>query len=56
MKSSRTGLTIGLLAGAAIATYVVSKFGKSYISKIGEQTARLRESLAKEIKNFKKNS
>jgi len=57
MKSNRTGLTIGLLAGAAIAAFAVSKFGKSPIKRLGEQTAHLRESLTNELKelgNFKR--
>ena len=57
MKSNRTGLTLGLLAGAALAAFAVSKIGKSSIKNLGKRTAELRDSLTNqliEIKNLKK--
>lgn len=57
MKSNRTGLTLGLLAGAALAAYAVSKLGKDSIKKISKRTSELRDALTNqliEIKNLKK--
>ncbi len=57
MKSNRTGLTLGILAGAAVAAFAVSKLGKNSIKKLGERTAELRDSLTNqliEIRNLKK--
>ncbi len=57
MKSKRTGLTLGLLAGAAIAAYAVSKLNKNSFKKLGERTSELRNSLTNqlsELKNIKR--
>jgi glycine cleavage system pyridoxal-binding protein P len=57
MKSTRTGLTLGLLAGAALAAFAVSKVGKNSIKKLSERTAELKDSLNNqltEIRNLKK--
>lgn len=57
MKSNRTGLTLGLLAGAALAAFAVSKLGKNSIKSIGDRTAELRDTLTKqliEIRQLKK--
>ena len=57
MKSKRTGLTLGLLAGAAIAAYAVNKLSKNSFKKLGERTAELRNKLTDELielKNIKR--
>lgn len=57
MKSSRTGLTLGLLAGAALAAFALSKLGKESFKKLGERTSNLRISLTNqlmELKNIKR--
>ncbi len=57
MKSNKTGLTLGILAGTALAAFAVSKLGKNSIKKIKEKTSALRELLTNqlvEIRNLKK--
>lgn len=54
MKSNKTGLAIGLLAGAAIAAYAVSKISKESIQKLGAKTADLRNSLTNQLIELKK--
>ena len=53
MKSKRTGLTLGLLAGAAIAAYAVSKLSKNSFKKLGDKTSELRDSLTNQISELK---
>ena len=57
MPSTKTKLTLGLLAGAAVAAFAITKIGKNSINALGERTAELRNSLANqlnELKNFKR--
>ncbi len=57
MSSTKTKLTLGLLAGAAVAAFAVSKLGQTSIKKLGERTADLRDSLNQqlsELQNFKR--
>ncbi len=57
MTTKKTKLTLGLLAGAAVAVFAVSKLGKNSIKKLGERTADLRDSLStqlSELQNFKR--
>lgn len=57
MASTKTKLTLGLLAGAAVAAFAVTKLGKNSIKKLGDRTADLRESLTNqlnELQNFKR--
>ena len=57
MPSTKTKLTLGLLAGAAVAAFAITKLGKSSIKTLGEKTAELRDSLASqldELQNFKR--
>ncbi len=57
MSSTKTKLTLGLLAGAAVAAFAVSKLGQNSIKKLGERTADLRNLLNQqlnELQNFKR--
>ncbi len=57
MSSTKTKLTLGLLAGAAVAAFAVSKLGQNSIKKLGERTASLRNLLNQqlsELQNFKR--
>jgi len=57
MKSKRTGLTLGLLAGAAIAAFAVNRLSKNSFKKLGERTSKLRDTLTNqliELKNIKR--
>lgn len=57
MSSTKTKLTLGLLAGAAVAAFAISKLGQDSLKKLSERTSGLRESLNEqlsELKNFKR--
>lgn len=57
MNSKRTGLTLGILAGAALAAYAASKLSKDSLKKLGDRTSELRDSLTNqlnELKNIKR--
>lgn len=57
MPSTKTKLTLGLLAGAAVAAFAITKLGKNSIHTLGEKTSELRDSLAhqlNELQNFKR--
>lgn len=54
MKSSRTGLAFGILAGAALAAFAVTKAGRTSLKKLGDRAAELRDEVTREVKQFKK--
>ncbi len=57
MTSTKTKLTLGLLAGAAVTAFAVSKLGQNSIKKLGERTADLRKLLNQQLnqlQNFKR--
>ncbi len=57
MSSTKTKLTLGLLAGAAVTAFAISKLGKDSLKNLSEKTSDLRDSLndqLSELKNFKR--
>jgi glycine cleavage system pyridoxal-binding protein P len=57
MSSTKTKLTLGLLAGAAVAAFAISKLGQDSLKKLSERTSGLRDSLNEqlsELQNFKR--
>ena len=54
MKSSRTGLAFGILAGAALVAFAVSKAGHNSIKKLGDRVANLRTAVTNEVEELKK--
>ncbi len=57
MNSRKTGLTFGLIAGAALAAYAVSKVSKDSVKELGKKVSDLRNSLTNqltELKNIKR--
>ncbi|MCF6359799.1 MAG: hypothetical protein L3J29_03460 [Cyclobacteriaceae bacterium] len=52
MSSTKTKLTLGLLAGAAMAAFAVSKVGQNSIKQLAERTANLRNSLDKQLSDL----
>ena len=42
-------ITLGIVAGAALASFAVSKKGQDTLKKIGERTAALAKSLQKDL-------
>ncbi len=57
MTTTKTKLTLGLLAGAAVAAFAVSKLGQNSIKELGERTADLRKALNQQLnqlRNFKR--
>jgi len=49
-------IALGVVAGAALASFAVSKSGQRTIKKIGEKTSDLAGSLQKDILKVKKES
>jgi len=57
MSSTKTKLTLGLLAGAAVAAFAISKLGQDSLKKLSERTSGLGDSLNEqlsELQNFKR--
>ncbi len=53
MSSTKTKLTLGLLAGAAVAAFAISKLGQDSLKKLSERTSGLRESLNEQLSELK---
>lgn len=54
MKSSRTNLAFGILAGAALAAFAVSKAGRTSMKRLGDKVAELRDNVTNEVKELKR--
>lgn len=57
MSSIKIKLTLGLLAGATVAAFAVSKIGQNSLKILADKTADLRDTLNQqlnELQNFKR--
>lgn len=49
MSGKSFKITLGVVAGAALASFAVSKKGKDALKKVGERTVDLAKSLQKDV-------